>query len=72
MRATDQKQNHTASYYAATANDVTHYPALEGSQSADICVVGGGFTGVATALTLAERGYSTGSAGAPRAETADI
>ena len=43
MRATDQKQNHTASYYAATANDVTHYPALEGSQSADICVVGGGF-----------------------------
>jgi len=58
MRMTDQKQNHTASYYAATANDVTHYPALEGSQSADICVVGGGFTGVATALTLAERGYS--------------
>ena len=31
---------------------------LAGNHSADICVVGGGFTGVATALTLAERGYS--------------
>ena len=31
---------------------------LEGSKTADICVVGAGFTGVATALTLAERGYS--------------
>jgi len=31
---------------------------LEGNRSADVCVVGAGFTGVATALTLAERGYS--------------
>ena len=28
------------------------------THSADVCVVGAGFTGVATALTLAERGYS--------------
>jgi len=53
-----QKQEHTSSYYAATANDVTDYPVLQGSHSADVCVVGAGFTGVATALTLAERGYS--------------
>lgn len=58
MRAADQKQEHTGSYYAATVNDVTDYPKLEGSHSADVCVVGAGFTGVATALTLAERGYS--------------
>ena len=58
MRAIDQKQEHTRSYYAATANEVTNYPALKGAQSADICVVGGGFTGVSAALTLAERGYS--------------
>lgn len=58
MRATDQKQEHTSSYYAATVNEVTDYPVLQGSHSADICVVGAGFTGVATALTLAERGYS--------------
>ncbi|MDH3441030.1 MAG: FAD-binding oxidoreductase, partial [Gammaproteobacteria bacterium] len=58
MLAINQKQEHTGSYYAATANEKTDYPVLEGAQSADICVVGGGFTGVATALTLAERGYS--------------
>lgn len=58
MKAINQKQEHTGSYYAATVNEVTDYPALEGGKSADICVVGAGFTGVATALTLAERGYS--------------
>jgi len=58
MKAIHQKQEHTRSYYAATVNEVTDYPQLEGSHDADICVVGGGFTGVATALTLAERGYS--------------
>ena len=46
------------SYYAATVNDQTRYPRLEGSVRADVCVVGGGFSGVATALSLAERGYS--------------
>jgi len=58
MKAIHQKQEHPNSYYAATVNEVTDYPVLEGSISADICVVGAGFTGVATALTLAERGYS--------------
>jgi glycine/D-amino acid oxidase-like deaminating enzyme len=58
MTTIDQKQEHTDSYYAATVNDVTAYPMLKGSVSADVCVVGAGFTGVATALTLAERGYS--------------
>ena len=51
-------QDHTASYYAATANDATRYPLLEGSVQADVCVVGGGFSGIATALSLAERGRS--------------
>jgi glycerol-3-phosphate dehydrogenase len=47
---------HTASYYAATANDHTRHPALAGSVRADVCIVGAGFTGVAAALTLAGRG----------------
>lgn len=51
-------QDHIRSYYAATANDRTRYPALEGTVKADVCVVGGGFSGVATALTMAERGRS--------------
>ena len=58
MDACNRQQEHTGSYYAATVNEATDYPALAGSVSADICVVGAGFTGVATALTLAERGYS--------------
>jgi len=58
VKTVHQKQEHTRSYYAATANEITDYPVLEGATSADVCVVGAGFTGVATALTLAERGYS--------------
>ncbi|MEM9531492.1 MAG: FAD-binding oxidoreductase [Pseudomonadota bacterium] len=50
-------QSHTGSYYAATANQPTDYPTLEGTQRADVCVVGAGFTGVSTALHLVERGY---------------
>ena len=49
---------HTASYYAATARDTAPYPSLDGELSADVCVVGGGLTGVNTALELAERGLS--------------
>lgn len=51
-------REHTQSYYAATANWQTDYPTLEGEHHADVVVVGGGFTGVNTALELAERGYS--------------
>lgn len=50
--------DHVNSYYAATVNDRTRYPQAEGEMLADVCVVGGGFSGVASALTLAERGYS--------------
>ena len=50
-------QPHTGSYYAATANEVTDYAPLRGAHSADVCVIGAGFTGISTALHLAERGY---------------
>ena len=49
---------HTTSYYAATRNMITGYSPLRGSIDADVCICGAGFTGIATALTLAERGYS--------------
>lgn len=45
------------SYYAATANPFPSLDALSGVVSADVCVVGGGFTGLSAALHLAERGY---------------
>lgn len=51
-------QAHCPSYYAASCNEPTEYPSLRIDVSCDVCVVGAGFTGIATALTLAERGYS--------------
>lgn len=47
-----------SSYYSATANSAVQYPKLEGEVRADVAVIGGGFTGLATALELAERGKS--------------
>lgn len=58
MNRPEFPQEHTGSYYAASVNQVTDYPTLQGEESVDICVVGAGFTGVSTALALAERGYS--------------
>jgi gamma-glutamylputrescine oxidase len=48
---------HPQSYYAATANAMAAHAPLAGSVYADVCVIGGGFTGVSAALHLAERGY---------------
>ncbi len=48
---------HIDSYYAASANPAPDHPALTGDVEADVCVVGGGIAGCATALFLAERGY---------------
>lgn len=49
--------SHIDSYYAATANSLAPYPSLKGDTSADVCVIGGGYTGLSAALHLAERGY---------------
>lgn len=50
-------REHVASWYAATANPAPARPALHGELETDVCVVGGGFTGISTALHLAELGY---------------
>ena len=68
MKAINQKQEHTGSYYAATVNEVTDYPVLDGRRSADVCVVGAGFTGVSTALDLAEPTCAVPSCDNPRLE----
>ncbi|MCP1513547.1 NAD(P)/FAD-dependent oxidoreductase [Pseudomonas rhodesiae] len=49
---------HTDSYYAASSLPQPDHPALTGEVTADVCVVGGGFSGLNTALELAERGFS--------------
>jgi gamma-glutamylputrescine oxidase len=48
---------HPDSYYVATANAMPEHPTLRGSMYADVCVIGGGFTGVSAALHLAERNF---------------
>ena len=49
---------HAPSYYAATANPAPRHPPLAGEVSADVVVVGGGFTGLSAALSAAEAGFS--------------
>ncbi|MCE6983035.1 FAD-binding oxidoreductase, partial [Pseudomonas frederiksbergensis] len=53
-----QPASHTASYYAASSAPQANYPQLQGELSCDICVVGGGFSGLNTAIELAERGLN--------------
>ncbi len=48
--------NHAPSYYAATVNDAVATATLDGSIRCDVCVIGGGYTGLSTALHLARRG----------------
>jgi glycine/D-amino acid oxidase-like deaminating enzyme len=52
------RQLYPDSYYAATRNSDYVYPSLQGELEVDVCVCGGGFTGIATAISLVERGYS--------------
>jgi gamma-glutamylputrescine oxidase len=45
------------SYYHATQNRKLELPMLDGSRRADVCIIGGGYTGLSSALHLAKRGY---------------
>jgi len=45
------------SYYHASCNREIELAPLDGSRRADVCIVGGGYTGLSSALHLAERGY---------------
>lgn len=46
------------SYYSRTLDDVRSYLPLQETLEVDVCVIGGGFAGLATALGLVERGKS--------------
>ena len=56
LYSNDTKGQYPGSWYAATANRLDPFPALDGDIRADVCVVGGGYTGLSAALHLAEAG----------------
>lgn len=49
-------EGHPKSWYAATATPLDPFPSLKGTVRPDICVIGGGYTGLSAALHLAEAG----------------
>ncbi len=56
LHANDKTGTYPDSWYAATATPLPAFGGLQGTTHADVCVIGGGFTGLSTALHLAEQG----------------
>ncbi len=56
LYSNDKKGQYPPSWYAATATPLSSFDPLKGEVRADVCVIGGGYTGLSTALHLAERG----------------
>ena len=53
----DRLGQYPKSYYADTVKCLPPFATLHSDLSCDVCVVGGGYTGLSTALSLAEKGY---------------
>lgn len=54
----DSAGKYPPSYYADKAEHLPKFEPAQGDISCDVCVIGGGFTGLSTALHLAKRGYN--------------
>lgn len=57
LYANDERGRDAPSWYAATAPSRPPATPLDGEARADVCIVGGGYTGLSAALHLAKRGY---------------
>ncbi len=53
----DRRGEYPPSWYAATAVPHDTAPELKGETRADVCVIGGGYTGLSAALHLAKKGF---------------
>ncbi|MDO9525826.1 MAG: FAD-binding oxidoreductase [Gemmobacter sp.] len=58
LYANDRAGEYPPSWYAATAVPLAPQSPLRGEVSADVCVVGAGYTGLSAALHLAQAGFS--------------
>lgn len=56
LTANDRPGAYPPSWYAASTPPLDPFPPLAGETRADVCVVGGGYTGLSAALHLAEAG----------------
>ncbi|MBY0135525.1 NAD(P)/FAD-dependent oxidoreductase [Paracoccus yeei] len=56
LHKNDRPGEYPPSLYAQTRDPTPAFPALEGEVRADVCVIGGGYTGLSAALHLAEAG----------------
>lgn len=57
LSVNDRPGAYPPSWYAQTATPLPPLPAAAGEMRCDVCVVGGGFTGLSAALHLRERGF---------------
>ena len=57
LSVNDRPGAYPPSWYAQTATPLPPFPAAAGEMRCDVCVVGGGFTGLSAALHLRERGF---------------
>lgn len=56
LYANDKNGAYPASWYAATATTLETFAPLKGAITADVCVIGAGYTGLSAALHLAKAG----------------
>ena len=56
MPLQQKNSQYVASYYAASINNNATYPQLKNEIETEVCIIGAGFTGLSTALHLAEKG----------------
>lgn len=56
LHSNDRPGEYPDSWYAATANHLAPFPTLDGDETADVCIIGGGYTGLSAALHLAQAG----------------
>ncbi len=59
LTANEPQGTFPPSFYVASAGDAKLRSQLKGDVRADVCIIGGGFTGLSAALRLAELGYET-------------
>ena len=54
----EQHDNEKISFYRSSVEDLNSQDQLTSDIDADICIIGGGLTGISSAINLSKKGYS--------------